>query len=74
MYYIYENWRAEKKAVIHNGSCGMCNNGKGIHLSASNQNGKWHGPFGTFDSAIVVANGLQDRKTKFCKLCIGDNK
>jgi len=30
-YYIYENWTAEKKAVIHRGSCKFCNDGKRIH-------------------------------------------
>jgi len=30
-FFIYENWVAEKKAVIHRGECSFCNNGRGIH-------------------------------------------
>ncbi|WP_156964360.1 hypothetical protein [Clostridium sulfidigenes] len=29
MYYVYENWRAEKKDVIHKGDCRLCNEGNG---------------------------------------------
>lgn len=68
-YYIYENWRAEKKVVIHTSKCSMCNNGKGIHVDASDSNGQWHGPFKTFKDAVSFAEGCQDRKIKFCKIC-----
>ena len=30
-FWIYENWTAENKAVIHRGDCSFCNEGKGIH-------------------------------------------
>jgi hypothetical protein len=30
-YCDYENWIAEYKAVIHKGTCGNCNEGKGCH-------------------------------------------
>ena len=44
-YYFYENWTAEKKAVIHVGSCGNCKDGKGCHENPlGNLNGQWHGP------------------------------
>ena len=28
-YYVYENWTAEHKAVIHKGTCRYCNEGQG---------------------------------------------
>ena len=59
-YYIYENWRAENKAVIHTGACGNCNNGKGCHENPlGDANGQWHGPFETLTEAerIAIATG-----------------
>jgi len=45
-YYVYENWTAERKAVIHRGSCGHCKDGQGCHDNPlGNRNGQWHGPF-----------------------------
>jgi hypothetical protein len=55
-YYIYENWTAAKKAVIHDGSCRHCNNGKGCHENPlGNKNGKWHGPFDNLKRTQVAA-------------------
>jgi hypothetical protein len=31
-YWIYENWTAENKAKLHEGSCSFCNEGLGILL------------------------------------------
>ena len=43
-YYVYENWTAEHKAVIHRGSCGNCNEGRGCHKNPlCGRNGRWHG-------------------------------
>ena len=51
-YYFYENWTAEHKAVIHEGSCGYCNYGNGCHENPlGNRNGKWHGPFKSVEEA-----------------------
>ena len=55
-YYVYENWRAENKAVIHTGFCGNCNNGRGCHENPlGDRNGRWHGPFDTLDEARRAA-------------------
>jgi hypothetical protein len=55
-YYVYENWRAENKAVIHIGSCGYCNEGRGCHENPSgNKNGKWLGPFDSLGEAEKAA-------------------
>jgi len=61
-YYVYENWTAEKKAVIHKGLCGNCNDGKGCHPNPlGNRNGKWHGPFNTLEEAESAARGTRRR-------------
>ncbi len=31
MFWVYENWVAEKKAVVHRTECGHCQNGQGAH-------------------------------------------
>ncbi len=51
-YWIYENWTAENKAKLHEGSCSFCNEGLGIHDDKEEgMNGRWHGPFNTFSEA-----------------------
>ena len=65
-YYIYENWVAESKAVIHHASCGYCNDGLGCHDNIlGNKNGKWHGPFSTSDEAAENAKTI-GRPVKHC--------
>lgn len=46
-YYFYENWRVKKDTFVHLGTCGSCNEGRGLHnnLCGETENGKWHGPF-----------------------------
>jgi hypothetical protein len=60
-YWIYENWTADDKAVIHNGACGFCNHGKGSSKPHphGNKNGKWHGPFNTIAAAERVAKATK---------------
>ena len=67
-YYVYENWRAEKKAVIHYGHCGSCNYGKGIHPKAGTRNGRWYGPCETYDEAYLVAKQTK-KVVRNCKIC-----
>jgi len=57
-YWVYENWVAESKAVIHTSTCGFCNNGAGTGRNIRGErNGKWHGAFGSLDEAETVARG-----------------
>ena len=71
MYYIYENWVAEKKAKIHKADCGFCNNGNGAHNNIhGNRNGKWHGPFGNYTKAHEFAVRLNNRKVSNCSTCL----
>jgi hypothetical protein len=45
-YYTYENWRARgpQRVRVHIGSCGFCNEGKGLTTGTRAGNGKWYGP------------------------------
>ena len=55
-FYVYENWTAEHKAVIHQGACRYCNDGRGCHENPlGNRNGQWHGPFDTREAANNTA-------------------
>jgi len=72
-YYIYENWVAEKKAVIHREDYPFCNGGRGIHQNIhGNRNGQWHGPFSHFEDANNFAKSLKDRAIRECIFCKRD--
>lgn len=58
-YWVYENWRAESKAVIHRSDCGRCNDGRGCHGSVSKQQGQWLGPFDTLVDAKAKADATK---------------
>jgi hypothetical protein len=64
-YWVYENWRAEDKAVIHDGTCSYCNNGKGCHPNPlGDSNGQWRGPFRTVAEAESAAKATGRRVQK----------
>jgi 4-hydroxy-tetrahydrodipicolinate synthase len=47
-FYIYENWSAgPHKIVLHRGSCGQCNQGKGRPAGHDANHSRWHGPYAT---------------------------
>jgi len=55
-YWVYENWVAENKAVIHRASCGHCKDGQGCHiLKHLGKNGRWRGRFRTLPDARAAA-------------------
>lgn len=71
MYWVYENWTAEKKAVIHLSTCGSCNDGGGCHAnSRGDRNGRWHGPFETLVDAEGFASSLGERTVRKCSRCV----
>jgi len=67
-YFVYENWAAENKAVIHLGTCSFCNQGQGIHRNTGTRNGHWLGPFITYASAEKAAKET-GRPIRSCKKC-----
>ena len=68
-YRIYENWRAEQKAVIHRSNCSFCNDGRGVHPGSSDRNGQWHGPYSTLPAAnqAAIRTGRPVRRCGHCK-------
>lgn len=70
MYWVYENWVASKKAVIHFAECAHCNDGRGVHRNnLGDKNGRWHGAFDTYNEALDLANSLADRTVRECSHC-----
>ena len=68
-YFVYENWVAEgHKAKIHFGDCPYCNFGKGMHQTDNETNGRWLGPFTSFQEAIHAATATGGRVSP-CKHC-----
>lgn len=71
VFWIYENWVADKKAVVHRADCGYCNEGAGAHQNTQgDRNGRWHGPFNDYAAARAVADALPDRTVRDCSRCI----
>ena len=51
-FYVYENWTAgPHKAVLHRGSCGQCNAGKGRPAGYDANHARWHGPYNNLAQA-----------------------
>ena len=70
-FWVYENWAAEKKAVIHRTECGHCQDGQGSHRGKHGErNGRWHGPFEGYESAKVAAEMLPGRAIRDCSICL----
>lgn len=70
VYCVYENYRAEDKAVVHKSSCAHCNGGKGIGTNTKGiANGRWYTGFSTEDKALIFAKGLNRKNTKKCGHC-----
>jgi hypothetical protein len=58
-FFIYENWQAgPRKAVIHEGSCGFCNDGHGRAGGYDPSHATWHGPFENLAAARQASNAL----------------
>lgn len=69
-FYIYENWVASDKAVIHYGKCAFCNHGKGTGCGTlGDKNGRWWGPFTTSDEAFKKAGTLNRKEIAYCQHC-----
>lgn len=69
-YWVYENWRVRPdKALVHKETCHCCNNGIGQFGGTRPDNGKWHGPFKTCQTAINHARALNRTRTDKCKRC-----
>src|SRR5216684_2982922 len=58
-FYIYENWAAgPHKIVLHRGSCGQCNQGKGRPAGHDANHARWHGPYATLTQGRETAHAM----------------
>ena len=58
-FFIYENWHAgPHKAVLHRGTCGQCNQGKGRPVGHDANHARWHGPYGSLAEARVASQEM----------------
>lgn len=58
-FYIYENWAAgPRKIVLHRGSCGQCNQGKGRPAGHEANHASWHGPYATLTMGREAAHAM----------------
>jgi 4-hydroxy-tetrahydrodipicolinate synthase len=58
-FYIYENWVAgPHKIVLHRGSCGQCNQGKGRPAGHDANHARWHGPYATLAEGRQIAHSM----------------
>lgn len=78
-YYIYRNWVAEKKAVVHKATCSYCKNGKGIQKNLrEDKNGAWSTGYNTYEDAVEAAklpyDGHSNLKARACKICLAGKK
>jgi hypothetical protein len=59
VFYIYENWAAgPRKIVLHRGSCGQCNQGKGRPAGHEANHASWHGPYATLTQGRDAAHAM----------------
>ena len=59
VFYIYENWAAgPHKIVLHRGTCGQCNQGKGRPAGHDANHARWHGPYTTLAQGREAAHEM----------------
>ena len=76
---VYENWQAERKAVVHKATCGHANV---AHQRITDQwlrinqapNDRWFGYFDKLNEAIAFAVLLPNRQFKMCEHCLQNEK
>ncbi len=66
-YHVYENWTAHK-AKIHLSDCPYCKYGKGTHETGPTRNGRWLGPFATYEEAHATATATAQPVSR-CQYC-----
>lgn len=67
-FWVYENW-TRQRAILHRGTCGSCQRGRGMWGGGKTPNGQWHGPFDSEEAARSVPL-KPAREVKACGLCL----
>ena len=73
-YLVYENWQAERKAVVHKSSCGYANEGRNRLNDYTGPNDRWYGYFDTLNEAIAFGALIPNRQFKMCKSCLHEER
>ena len=78
-YLIYENWRAEKKVVVHKATCGDAKEGHerikdAWRILNHSPNDRWFGYFSSFNEAVAFASLFPNRQLKYCGHCLKTEK
>lgn len=68
-FYVYEDV-LQRRARLHGGACGNCNEGRGkTGLGPVSQTGIWHGPFASSEAAEEAARALGHADVRACRAC-----
>ncbi|WP_394774837.1 hypothetical protein [Flavobacterium sp.] len=73
-YLVYENWRAERKAVVHKSTCGHAREGLDRLQDYTAPNDRWYGYFDKLTEAISFAALMPNRQLKICGVCLQEEK
>jgi hypothetical protein len=68
-FYVCENW-THKKARVHRGDCGCCNDGRGLHVADSGRNGRWLAPLFDLETAMAAARALKQPDVRAGAVCL----
>lgn len=69
-YLVYENWQADKKAVVHKNTCAFLKDGLERLQDYSAPNDRWFGYFNSLNEAIAFASLLPNRQLILCGHCL----
>ena len=70
-FYVYHNRQTgPSKAVIHRGSCGHCNHGRGVNNGYDPAHARWSEPFPTLQAAHAYALSLNTQVAPRDHRCI----
>jgi hypothetical protein len=66
-YRVYENWTVRPdKAIVHRSDCPYADGGP---PRPPTKNGRWHGPFATYQQALEAAQGTGREDVRGCRQC-----
>lgn len=73
-YLVYENWQADKKAVVHKTNCSFLKDGLERLQDYTGPNDRWFGFFNSLNEAVAFASLLPNRQLNLCGHCLRNEK
>ena len=76
---VYENWQAERKAVVHYSKCGHAKEAeariedKWLKNNVA-PNDRWFGYFNSLNEAIAFSALIPNRQLRLCGQCLKEEK